>query len=120
MVAHTGNLSATIKALEVVDGVLGQVVDFALKRNFVVFITSDHGNAEVLASLRTGEIDKEHNISPVPFIIATPSPSEAEPQSSVLDLNSMTPTGVLSDVAPTILKVMGIKKPKEMTGISLI
>ncbi len=120
MVAHTGDLAATVKALEVLDGELGRVVDLALKRDWVVVITADHGNAEALVNLRNGEIDKEHNANPVPFIIVDKKLENKIPPDQSPDLSLMTPMGVLSDVAPTILKIMGIEKPEEMTGTSLI
>ncbi|MBL7053973.1 2,3-bisphosphoglycerate-independent phosphoglycerate mutase [Patescibacteria group bacterium] len=120
MVSHTGNLPATIEALESLDEILGQIVDISLKNNTAVLITSDHGNAEVLVNLRTGEIDKEHNNNPVPLIIIDNSLKKEDALLSQVDLNTMTPSGVLADIAPTILKIMGIDKPDEMTGTPLI
>ncbi len=126
MVAHTGNLSATIKALEAVDKITGKIFDLALKKGWAIIITSDHGNAEVLVNPRSGEIDKEHNANPVPFIIIrdqslVSKKSDFDDVGALpSDLSLITPTGVLADVAPTVLKIMGIPKPKEMTGTSLI
>lgn len=118
MVAHTGNLSATISALQITDTLIGQIIKMAIGSNLTVCITADHGNAEVLVSLKTGEIDKEHNLSPVPFIIVDEALSITPEQS--FDLSTLTPSGVLADVAPTILHIMGINKPDEMTGRSLL
>ncbi|MDA2935977.1 2,3-bisphosphoglycerate-independent phosphoglycerate mutase [Patescibacteria group bacterium AH-259-L05] len=120
MVAHTGNLSATISALETTDTLIGQIIKMAIQKDFAICITADHGNAEVLVSLKTGEIDKGHNLSPVPFIIVDPSLENKNPPEHLPDLSLQTPSGVLADVAPTILKIMGIPSPKEMTGTSLI
>ena len=86
----------------------------------VTLITADHGNAEELINLQTGEINKEHSTNPVPFIIIG---QEFEIQHEVqdkVDLCLLTPSGMLADIAPTILKIMRIDKPKEMTGRSLI
>ena len=123
MVAHTGNLDATKKALEVVDDCMGKIVNAVLSHDGTVFITADHGNAEELKNLRTGEMDKEHSTNLVPFIIIG---KVFEGQSSIAgevpngDLSLMSPVGMLADVAPTILAVMGIPQPELMTGQSLI
>ena len=122
MVAHTGNLQATIEAIELLDQLINEIVEVTLSYEGVVLITADHGNAEGLFDLQTGEIEKEHSNNPVPlFIIGSEFAGK-----SVLtgltssDLSRITPVGVLADVAPTILKIMGIKKPPAMTGSSLI
>ncbi|MFA5029426.1 MAG: 2,3-bisphosphoglycerate-independent phosphoglycerate mutase [Patescibacteria group bacterium] len=123
MVSHTGDLKATIKACEVIDGCVKQIVEVVLAKNGAAFITADHGNAEELVNLQSGEIDKEHSTYPVPFIIIgkqwegkTAGLSEV-PNS---DLSLVQPSGILSDVAPTILKVMNLEKPEAMTGRSLL
>jgi 2,3-bisphosphoglycerate-independent phosphoglycerate mutase len=122
MVAHTGNLPATIKAVEILDTCLGEVVAATLEVGGVVFITADHGNAEGLINLQNGSIDKEHSNVPVPFIVVGQGfENKAVSGVSVTeDLSKITSAGVLSDVAPTILKVLGIAKPTEMTGQSLL
>ena len=123
IVAHTGNLKATIEAVEVVDKCVGKVVNLVLSKNGVVFITADHGNAEELQNIKTGEIDKEHSTNPVPFIIIGhqwEGKNLGLPDSVGGDLSLVTPSGVLADIAPTILKVMGMKPSKEMTGTDLI
>jgi 2,3-bisphosphoglycerate-independent phosphoglycerate mutase len=123
MVGHTGNLKATIKAVEMVDKCVGKVVNQVLGRGGVVFITADHGNAEGLFNMQTGTIDKEHSTNPVPLIIIG---KEFEGKSLFLndapggDLSLVQPQGMLSDVAPSILKVMNLEKPQEMTGRSLV
>jgi 2,3-bisphosphoglycerate-independent phosphoglycerate mutase len=85
-------------------------------------ITADHGNAESLYNLQTGEIVKEHSNNPVPlFIVGQQFAGKSIlPGLSSTDLSQITPVGVLADVAPTILKIIGLKKPVEMTGSSLI
>lgn len=123
MVGHTGNLEATIKAIEAVDKCLEKISDAVLSLGGVLIITADHGNAEEVINLQTGEIDKEHSTNPVPFILVG---KEWEGKTLGLkeavggDLSLVTPVGVLADVAPTILKIMEIPKPDEMTGTSLI
>jgi 2,3-bisphosphoglycerate-independent phosphoglycerate mutase len=123
MVGHTGDMSATVKAVEVVDACIGKIVEETLAREGHVFITADHGNAEEMKNLRTGEMDKEHATNPVPFVIIG---KEFEGQPSIAgevpegDLSLMSPVGMLPDVAPTILAVMGIEQPEEMTGQPLI
>jgi len=111
MVGHTGNLEATIKACEILDGVVGQIVKEVFNRDGVVLITADHGNAEELINNQTGEIDTEHSIYPVPFIIIA---------KKFMGQTTMLPSGILADIAPTMLSVMGISKPTTMTGRALI
>ena len=123
MVAHTGDLKATIAALETIDEQMGKIVDATLSKNGVVIITADHGNAEELVNLQTGAIDKEHSTNPVPcLIIGAEFAGQAGPQIEAVggDLSLLPPVGTLSDVAPTVLKILGLKKPKEMTGVPLI
>jgi 2,3-bisphosphoglycerate-independent phosphoglycerate mutase len=122
MVGHTGNLKATIKAAEVIDECLGKVADVILAAGGVLVITADHGNAEELINLETGEIDKEHSTNPVPFILMGKEfeESAAKCGTAETDLSLLPTVGVLADVAPTILKIMGIKQPPEMTGTPLI
>ncbi|MBI4257021.1 2,3-bisphosphoglycerate-independent phosphoglycerate mutase [Candidatus Uhrbacteria bacterium] len=123
MVGHTGDLAATIKGVETVDECVGKIVEETLARGGHIFITADHGNAEEMKNLRTGAIDKEHATNPVPFLIigreyeGQPSISGEVPEG---DLSLMSPVGMLADVAPTILAVMGIEQPPEMTGQVLV
>ena len=111
MVAHTGDLAASIKACEAVDTALRQIVPTGLALNGACLITADHGNAEELINLQTGEVDTEHSQNPVPLIIAS---------SHYLGQNKMLTPGILADVAPTILKLLGLNQPASMSGKSLI
>lgn len=123
MVAHTGNLQASIQAIEATDKAVGIVVQATLKAGGVVCITADHGNAEELLNLRTNEIDKEHATNPVPFIIiGSAFEGKTGLSGEVIegDLSILPPVGVLADVAPTILEIMGLPKPSEMIGQSLL
>ncbi len=124
MVGHTGAISATVKAVETVDKCLGNLIKLILSLGGVCFITADHGNAEELINLQTGEIDKEHSTNPVPFI-AVGARWEGQNLVSGLDsaegdLSIITPSGMLADISPTILQVMEIDHPDAMTGRPLI
>lgn len=123
MVAHTGDLKASIKACEIVDASLKQLIEVILGKNGVAFITADHGNAEELMNLQSGKMDKEHSTYPVPFLIIGKQwegKTAGVLDSPSSDLSLVQPAGLLSDVAPTIIKVMGLQKPTDMTGQSLI
>ncbi|MFA7662936.1 MAG: alkaline phosphatase family protein, partial [Patescibacteria group bacterium] len=108
MIGHTGNLEAGIKACEVVDEMLGKIVAEVRKKHGTIVITADHGNIEEMINLKTNEIVTTHTKNPVPFIVIS---------DEAVRLNSK---GNLANVAPTILDLMGVKAPKEMTGKSLI
>ncbi len=123
MVAHTGNKKATLKANAVVDKAMGMIVDAVLAVNGVCLITGDHGNAEEITNLITGEIDKEHSTNPVPLVIISKQLEGVRaPSGDVVggDLSMTQPVGMLADVAPTILKLMELSQPEEMTGRALI
>lgn len=123
MVGHTGNFEATKTAVEVIDAALGRMVEALLAKDGVMVITADHGNAEELRNLTTAEMDKEHSTNPIPLIIVG---NVYAGQQSVVgdipnnDLSLVSPVGMLADVAPTILHILGIDKPPGMTGQSLI
>ena len=123
MVGHTGDLAAGIKACETIDKCLGEIADHTLAQNGVMLITADHGNAEEMTNLQTGVIDKEHSTNPVPLIIVgkdfmgQAGPAGDAPEG---DLSLIQPVGVLADVAPTVLKLLDIPQPEEMTGQALI
>jgi len=122
MVGHTGNLAAAIKAVEAVDSCLGKIGKRVLDKNGALLVTADHGNAEMMFNMQTGMIDKEHTANPVPFILIGKQfegKTIGFKEVPGSDLSLVKPQGILSDVAPTMLKVMGIAKPKEMTGRSL-
>ena len=108
MVGHTGDFAATVQACEVVDGCLGRVVDAALAAGGAVLITADHGNAEHKIDAATEEPLTAHTTNPVPVVLIG---SRAA---------SLRDGGGLRDVAPTVLDVMGLPQPAEMTGHSLI
>ena len=123
MVGHSGNFEATREGAETIDKGLGEVVDHTLARGGAVVITADHGNAEEVINLQTGQIDKEHSTNPVPLIVISQDlmgqagPAGDPPEG---DLSLFQPVGMLADVAPTVLKLLDIEKPEEMTGQALI
>ncbi|MFA6017851.1 MAG: 2,3-bisphosphoglycerate-independent phosphoglycerate mutase [Patescibacteria group bacterium] len=123
MVGHTGDLEATIKGVETIDGCVGKIVEAVLAKDGVIFITADHGNAEEVLNLQTHDIDKEHSTNPVPFWIVgkqfegKPSIAGDAPDG---DLSLMPPCGILADIAPTMLAILGIPQPPEMTGTPLL
>tara|TARA_B100001105_G_scaffold150620_1_gene120825 strand:+ start:36 stop:698 length:663 start_codon:yes stop_codon:yes gene_type:complete len=109
MVGHTGDLSATIRAAEVVDEVLGNVLDMVTRKRMVAFVTADHGNCEVMVNEETGREHTAHTLNPVPFVLVN----------GASDMHLRT-KGSLSDVAPTILDAVRLTVPSEMTGKSLL
>jgi len=117
MVAHTGNYEATLKAIKVVDGEMKRLMESVLSQGHTLIVTSDHGNAEVLLDLKTGEPETKHNSNPVPFYLIKNGLQKKIP---VDPLVSLPVLGILSDIAPTILELMDIPKPPEMTGQSLL
>ncbi|OGY23863.1 MAG: phosphoglycerate mutase (2,3-diphosphoglycerate-independent), partial [Candidatus Woykebacteria bacterium RBG_13_40_7b] len=111
MVGHSGNLEATKKAVETVDECLGKIVKTTLAMNGKVVVTADHGNAEEMLTLQ-GEIDTEHSTNHVPIIIVD--------QDLKMVNNKNLPSGILADIAPTILAILNIPKPQIMTGKNLL
>lgn len=119
MLGHTGNFSAALKAIEHIDSCLGQLIKEVLNYNGLLAITSDHGNAEEMLNLKTGEALTEHNDNPVPFWLVGLQYKEKKIQDKIKEQRTLA-QGILADVAPTILELMALKKPKEMTGESLL
>ena len=119
MIAHTGNYQATLQAVKIVDEHLGKILRATLEHNAVLIITSDHGNAERMFDPSTGMPETKHDVNLVPIYLAG---KEFENQKSDEEIrrSEKETIGVLADIAPTILELMKIKKPKEMTGQSLL
>ena len=109
MVGHTGMVEATEKACKVVDECVGKIAEECKKHNVIMVLTADHGNAEMMFDEKTGKPHTAHTTNEVPFVIIN-SPEKLE----------LKQDGALCNVAPTILQLMGIKKPAEMTCESLI
>jgi len=119
--AHTGNYQAVLKGLEIVDQHLAQVYKVAESKNATLIITSDHGNAERLYNPTTGEKDTVHNTNPVPFYLVDKKfKSKKEKTEEEIYRSEQETLGVICDVAPTILELMNIPLPPEMTGKSLL
>ena len=107
MVGHSGSLEATIKALEVLDNCIGEVVKEIENQNGYLIITADHGNAEQMIDYKTGEPHTAHTTNDVPLVLIGKE-------------NIKLKTGRLCDLVPTMLELMEIEQPAEMTGVSLI
>lgn len=112
MIGHTGNLEAGIKAVKAVDSCVGKIIRGVFRKDGTAIITADHGNAEEMINLKTGEVDTEHSINPVPFIVVGPEFKNKK--------RKTLRRGVLADVAPTVLDIMGIMRPREMARRSLL
>ncbi|HVU06313.1 MAG TPA: 2,3-bisphosphoglycerate-independent phosphoglycerate mutase [Candidatus Paceibacterota bacterium] len=117
MVGHTANVAAIVKAVETVDAQLKRVVEALVKRGGVAFVTADHGNAELNIDPATGEKHTAHTINPVPAIITSAAVKFTKRQ---LAHAPQGVTGGLADIAPTMLALLGIKKPAVMTGANLV
>ena len=107
MVGHSGKLEPTIKAVETVDRELGRVYRAVKQRGGALLVTADHGNAEMLIDPATGGPHTAHTTNPVPLILITDAPNGTV---------SLRPDGSLRDISPTILQLLHLDKPKEMTG----
>ena len=107
MVGHTGNLEAAIKAVEVIDECVGKIVELVKNKEGVLLITADHGNAEQMIDYKTGDPHTAHTTNVVPLILVGMENVQLKP-------------GKLADLAPTMLDIMNLEKPEEMTGESLI
>ena len=110
MVGHTGILQAAVKAVRVVDECLGRLWKAASARGMAMLVTADHGNCEMMVDPVTGQPHTAHTLGPVPFVLADPAFRGAK----------LRADGVLADVAPTALQVMGLAKPPEMKGLGLV
>jgi 2,3-bisphosphoglycerate-independent phosphoglycerate mutase len=110
MVGHTGIYEATERAVEITDASVGMLTDEALKRGYTVMVSSDHGNAEEMWDYKIDMPKTAHTTNPVEFIFI----------SADADKVKLRPHGILSDIAPTVLQVMGLPQPADMTSKSLI
>ncbi len=110
MVGHSGNLQAAIQAVKVVDECIGRLWKAARAAHMAMLVTADHGNCELMVDPVTGEPHTAHTLGPVPFILADPDLKGAK----------LRAEGVLADVTPTALQVMGLPQPPEMKGVGLV
>ena len=111
MVGHTGNIGPTVKAVEFVDLCIGEIANFVIANEGAMLVTSDHGNAEEMINLHSGEIDTEHSNNPVPFIAISPK---------LLGNSQSLTSGILADIAPTAIALLGLPLPSSMTGRDLL
>lgn len=111
MVGHTGNIGAAAKACEVVDECIEKLSSWILAYGGTMLITADHGNVEQMIDPQTGQIETEHNSSPVPFIVIS---------RDLIGKSQILTSGILADVAPTVLKILRLNVPEEMTGRNLL
>lgn len=111
MVGHSGDMEAAVAAVTAVDRGIAKIVDAALKLDDTVLITADHGNIEEMVDFKTGLPSTEHTGNPVPFIAIS---------NALTGKKDKLPTGILADVAPTVLTLLGIRVPEEMTGQNLL
>jgi 2,3-bisphosphoglycerate-independent phosphoglycerate mutase len=109
VVGHTGDMKATVRAVETVDACLGRIYEQVIESGSVLILCSSHGNAEEMADIQTGTPIPRNSMNPVPFVVI-----------NCEQVRNLAPVGSLADVAPTILDIMGLECPKEMTGKSLI
>ncbi|KKQ93652.1 MAG: 2,3-bisphosphoglycerate-independent phosphoglycerate mutase [candidate division CPR2 bacterium GW2011_GWC1_39_9] len=110
MVGHSGIIPAAVKAVETVDNCLGVIIEKILENGGQALITADHGNAEQMIDYETGQPHTAHTTNPVPLILISDKYKDA----------TLKENGCLADLAPTLLKLMDLKKPEEMTGRNLI
>lgn len=119
MLAHTGNFEAAVKGIEAVDAAIGEVKNTVLAAGGTLIVTADHGNAESMTYRSSGEVETRHDESPVPFFLISMLHQTAKDESRMAQEVSETP-GILADVAPTVLELMGIQQSADMTGKSLL
>ncbi len=117
MIGHTGEFERAVEAAQAVDAAVGQITDYILGSGGFVFITADHGNAEQMTDVKTGQKSKDHTINPVPFILAA-NHLKQQPSNQRITQGADV-TGILQDVAPTILTHLGMQVPQEMTGTNV-
>jgi len=108
MVGHTGIMEAAVQAVEAVDRQVGRVLDAAVAHGYSVLLTADHGNCDLMVDPETDEPHTQHTTNPVPLLVVDH------------DRWMLAPSGTLADVAPTVLDLMGLPRPEEMTGRSLL
>jgi 2,3-bisphosphoglycerate-independent phosphoglycerate mutase len=119
ILAHTGDLEATIRGIEAVDNELKKIYETTINKDGIMIITADHGNAESMVYESTGEKKSKHEENPVPFYLLGKK-FKRERNIREIENSFFQVSGILSDVAPTILELMNIPKPEEMTGDSLM
>mgnify|MGYP001559767523 CR=1 FL=1 len=119
VLAHTGNFAATVKGIEAVDKAVGLIKDVVLGKDGILIVAADHGNAEGMIYKSTGEAETRHEGNPVPFYLVAPQ-YQINKTPEIIARETGEIAGILADIAPTILELMGIPQPAEMTGKGLL
>lgn len=119
LVAHTGNFEAAVKAVEAVDHEIGRIVEAVIKHDATLIITADHGHVERMRDPLTGALENRHAEALVPVYLVRNGWEREKSEGEARELEERA-TGILSDIAPTILELMELPKPPEMTGESLV
>ncbi len=117
--SHFGNLEVAVKGIQAVDEAVGKIKSAVLEKGGVMIVTADHGNAESLTYKSSGESETKHNDNPVPFYLVDKQ-FERTRRDDEIEAAMVKAAGLLADIAPTVLELMGIEKPVEMTGDSLL
>jgi 2,3-bisphosphoglycerate-independent phosphoglycerate mutase len=121
LVGHSGNFKAAIKAVEILDESLGNIMSAVLNQDAAILVTADHGNIELKRNAITGEKRTEHSINPVPLYLLGRKFKRKNPRKeNEIEKQKKEVGGILTDIAPTILELLEIEQPEEMTGKSLL
>ena len=121
MVGHSGNFLASVTAVETLDDQIGTLKNAVLSNGGCLIVTSDHGNIELKRSAQSGEGLTEHSINPVPFYLVGKKYKLKSPRSMEEIVKKKSDIGgILTDITPTLIELLELKKPSEMTGVSLL
>lgn len=119
MLGHSGDFNAAQKGIKFLDKMLEKIYNLIIKEDGIMIITGDHGNAEEMVDPISGNVKTEHTTNPVPFYLVSGNIEKLKTKEEIAQIKK-EPRGLLGDIAPTILDIMSIEKPKEMTGKSLL
>lgn len=121
MIGHTGKYDQTVESLQFLDKQMKRIVDATIAKGGGVLITADHGNAEEMVNPTTHEISKDHTANPVPVIYITNNNKQDPPKTEDLVMQVLsTPIGCLADIGPTVLEILNIQQPPQMTATSIL
>ena len=121
MLAHAGNYKKTVESLKFLDPQMKKIIDATLNVDGAVLITADHGNAEEMINPTTHELSKDHDTSPVPVVFITKDNKQDPPKEEDMVMQVLsTPIGCLADIGPTVLEIMNIPQPPQMTATSIL
>lgn len=111
MVGHTGNIGSAVKACETIDACIARLASYVLAYDGALIISADHGNAEQMIDEQSGQAETEHSTNPVPLLIIS---------KDYIGRGDVLPSGILADIAPTVLNILGLSVPSQMTGRNLL